>query len=372
MELIVTWILKLDMMKLRFLYFLITFAIAALCFNSYANDCIFTVSGNQLIPMCDSDISLKKEILTINLKDDGFAYIDVYYELENKGEDKVLQMGFEAQPLDFDKSPFSPLTGDPYIQSFSVKMNNEDLPYSIKVMGGTHFDPNSETIWDYTYVYLFDALFTHGKNVVCHKYKYEVSHSVINVFDIAYKLTPATKWANGMIDDFTLVIKAEHTSKHFFIEEDILQNSDFVISHGDGKIRKQKSDKYGKIIEVTLRNGSVSYHQKKFVPKKELAILSADRLVSEVHKASYKLGSYYDRSMGYLTTLKIHEESFNTKLNAKILRSLPYASRGYVFKDTNLQKFYNAQWWYIPNKNYKNNKKDFTPSEEVILKGQVR
>ena len=44
-----------------------------------ANDAVYYVNGSHLEPVQETDISVKKEILTINIGDDGFAYVDVDY-----------------------------------------------------------------------------------------------------------------------------------------------------------------------------------------------------------------------------------------------------------------------------------------------------
>ncbi|MBK6527097.1 MAG: YARHG domain-containing protein [Crocinitomicaceae bacterium] len=36
----------------------------------------------------------------------------------------------------------------------------------------------------------------------------------------------------------------------------------------------------------------------------------------------------------------------------KILRNLPFARRGYIFKNAELQAYYTRMNWYIPNQNY--------------------
>ena len=85
---------------------LLLLALTSVCsIHVSANDCIYTVSGNHLTPLCDTDISVSKEILTISLHDDGYAYVDVYYELQNDGLEKNQTVGFENQPLNYDVSP---------------------------------------------------------------------------------------------------------------------------------------------------------------------------------------------------------------------------------------------------------------------------
>ena len=56
------------------------------------------MTGNQLVPIQETDISVAKEVLTISLCDDGYALIDVQYEFMNKGRAKTVEMGFEASP----------------------------------------------------------------------------------------------------------------------------------------------------------------------------------------------------------------------------------------------------------------------------------
>lgn len=334
----------------------------------YANDCLYTVSGNQLTPLRDTDISVSKEILTISLHDDGFAYIDVYYELLNKGQEKEQIVGFEAQPLEYDQCAFTPKTGNPFIKDFSVVMNNSNVPYTINITKGKEFNPNEEIVWDYSYVYAFDAKFKHGMNIVRHKYKYQTSSCQVGVFDIAYKLTPATRWANGKIDDFTLIIKADNTAKHFFFPDSVFCGAEFVVNKGEGKIRKSQKKEYGSITEVSIRNGSVCWKKADFCPKGELSILSADMLVPHIYEKSYVLGTYYDRSGEFLFSLLLYKDNQNSNIDEAILRNLPYASRGYVFKNLRLKRFFESQWWYMPDPNYVSSTADFTAHEKKMLK----
>ena len=49
------------------------------------------------------------------------------------------------------------------------------------------------------------------------------------------------RWANRQIDDFTLRIKATNTAKHFFVEDSLFSQEQFVVKDGVGKIRKTES-----------------------------------------------------------------------------------------------------------------------------------
>ena len=61
-----------------------------------ANDGTYYTSGNQLIPLQETSISVKKEILTISLRDNGYADVDVYYEFYNpENIAKKVQMAYD-------------------------------------------------------------------------------------------------------------------------------------------------------------------------------------------------------------------------------------------------------------------------------------
>ncbi|MBQ9500330.1 MAG: hypothetical protein IJR56_09550, partial [Bacteroidaceae bacterium] len=106
--------------------------------NVSANDGVFYVNGNHLVPIQETDISLTKEVLTIGLCDDGYASVDVQYVLNNLGEAKTVVMGFEANAPYNDDVPFSPQGIHPYITDFTVCMNGEELAYM-----------NAVVKWDY-------------------------------------------------------------------------------------------------------------------------------------------------------------------------------------------------------------------------------
>ena len=88
-----------------------------------ANDGTYYTRGNQLIPLQETDISVRKEVLTISLMDNGYARVDVQYEFWNPGVAKTVTMGFEADPpYNFDYK-FYPDGRHPSISLFTVEMN---------------------------------------------------------------------------------------------------------------------------------------------------------------------------------------------------------------------------------------------------------
>ena len=363
------------------------------------NDGVFYVNGNHLVPIQETDIALTKEVLTISLCDDGYARVDVQYVLTNSGKEKTVTMGFEAGAPYNDDVAFNPKGIHPYISDFTVEMNGEELTYmNAVVKSESHTDcdfqplnlkrwksydetkmrdgeelPNNSLLYDisrdslidFAYAYYFVARFQEGRNTIHHTYRYRMSYGVGRTFEVPYWLLPAMRWANRQIDDFTLRIEAPQTAKHFFVEDSVFAQSAFAVTEGVGKVKKTKW--YDELfVEMVLRDGTVEWHAEGFKPKGDMTIQSAERL----HYDDYKLGTFYDRSDGYMPGSFVIEPD-KVKEHRRILANLPYASRGYVFKDKKLRKYFSQFWWYMPDPSWKPDTSDFTPREwKLINKGE--
>jgi hypothetical protein len=97
-----------------------------------------------------------------------------------------------------------------------------------------------------------------------------------------------------------------------------------------------------------------------------MTIQSAERL----HYDDFKLGTFYDRSDNYLPGSYLLEAD-KSRQRLRILKNLPYASRGYVFKDRKLQRYFSQFWWYMPDPSWQADTHDFTPREwRLIDKGE--
>ena len=362
-----------------------------------ANDGVFFVNGNHLVPVQETDIALTKEVLTISLCDDGYATVDVQYVLTNRGKEKTVTMGFEAGAPYNDEVAFSPQGIHPYISDFTVVMNGEQLSYmnavvktkyneacdflplnldkwksydEVKMRNGEELPNNSllyntelDSLIDFAYAYYFIARFKPGQNTIHHTYRYLMSYGVGRTFEVPYWLMPAMRWANQQIDDFTLRIEAKNTAKHFFVEDSIFSQSPFVVTEGVGKVKKTKN--YDELfVEIALRNGAVTWHAQNFRPKDDMNIQSAERL----HYDDFKLGTFYDRSYRYMPGCYILEDNDKSEEQRRILTNLPFANRGYVFKDKKLQKYFSQFFWYMPDPSWKPDTHDFTPREWRLIK----
>ena len=374
------------------------------CATVKANDGVYYVSGNHLVPMQETDISVRKEVLTIYLQNDGFAYVDVSYEFWNPGNTtKKILMGFEADHPSDNTVVFEPespiwhsFIGHPFIYNFTVEMNSRQLDFqtarclsnnfnmdslisqdSLSKKVQYLFDPNNEDYIDTTgmddidysdiynrylycynnYVYYFEAEFKPGLNKVHHTYRYKMGSSTENPWNLHYSLTPAARWAGGKIDDFTLIVHSDKMPSHFFMPLSINPEAEFEVVEGIGKMRRTAHRMYGfyedttdydrgtDCYEVYIRNGAVSWHKKDFRPMSEM-VIECPTSYSEIRDFYAKEG--------------LSDPISDYEFENRVVRNLPYAKRGRVFKDKKLKDFFERLWWYMPDPEYKDSTDDFS------------
>lgn len=318
-----------------------------------ANDGAYYVSGNQLIPISDTDISVQKEILTLKKVSNQFIEVTVYYEFFNQGEEKEIIVGFEAFAPQGDVDG-APLNGKhPYMRDFVVDLNDEILSYQVAYVSDSLYTDNgkiqsidldtfegntSGNTIDFFYVYHFNANFKPGLNIVKHSYSYDVSGGIAYNYDFEYVLTAANRWANNQIDDFTLIID-NGEFETFGINNTFFENSSDWLINGIGK-SNISTDLEGKSsTEFHIQNGTITFHKEDFKPIGELYVYSEN---------------YFGNTDGipFSYYLQGNIPDPKTDFEKKILRNLPFARRGYVFKTKALSDFYYEQDWYIPNPNY--------------------
>lgn len=388
---------------------LLTLFICMFCttLGATANDGSYYASGNLLFPLQENDISVSSEVLTISIGDDGYATIDVLYTFLNNGPAKTIDMAFES-PLPYNAGDgFSPIGKHPFIRNFAATLNGKTMSVRSAVVVGDEADVNSyktyngkqwhvlsedfdygdhfitngeDTVEVNAYAYVFKAHFTNGRNIVHHTYKYVISVGLSANFEIPYILQPCTRWANHQVDDFTLRIATPATAKHFYLEDDVLRQTPFTVVSGMGKVRpgtmesNNDEEKPAHYQEISLRDGMVECHIQNFKPETSLNILSTDYLMHQLDvDASRELGMYYNRGWMYMPMGSFdfnyafgrdpeNDEEAET-FYRRILRNLPYADRGYIFKDPQLHRCFEKQWWYMPDPNWKMSTKGFTKTD---------
>jgi hypothetical protein len=356
---------------------LLSFCLLQAALSSRANDGTFRVNGNQLIPMYETDISVQKEILTIRRISPTTAQITVYYEFFNPKQEKTVEVGFEAfSPAgDVDHSPDE--GGQPYISHFTVNLNGVVVPWKVVIVKDSLYyrngkfkaitaaqaakgDDNDEGA-DFFYVYHFRSVFHTGVNILKHTYVVDLSNSVLETYSLQYVLTAAKRWANRQIDDFTLQLDMGEY-QDLSITPDFFQHASEWTITGVGKSIERRQDegdaKAPLVSEFFVRTGMLVFKKTNFKPAGEL-YLSA---MSSYYYYSKTLDKHtgdgpfkFDyRLDGLPFSVDAYFNPGNTvdELSKKIVRNLPFARRGYVFKSPEIQAYYVKQPWYMPDPTY--------------------
>lgn len=348
-------------------------------FKLFANDGAFFARGNQLIPIQETSISVKKEILSIKKIRNQLVEVSVYYEFFNPGPDKEIIVGFEAGAPEGDVEGAPKNGRHPYMRDFSVNINNKIIPYEIAYVSDSLYHQNgkiksidlktfegnkSGNYIDFFYVYHFKAKFKKGINIIKHTYNYDLSGSVDYHYDFEYILTAANRWANKQIDDFTLILDMGEFET-FSINKSFFKNSNEWMINGIGKTEDIKGSPNSFIekdaLKFHLQKGSLVFQKKNFSPKGELYLYSVNYLMNGNEFFDYK-DAYLPFS--YYMQENIQQPSPASDLNKRILKNLPFARRGYIFKDAQLQQYFETLDWYIPNPNYEPNIEIFNEIEK--------
>lgn len=345
----------------------LSFIFSGGCIVTKANDGGFYIDGNQLIPMVETNISVKKEILSISrsIKNSNRAEIIVYYEFFNPGQEKSMTVGFEAASPEGD-AELQPDNGKhPYLHDFTVEMNSQFLPYNVAIVEDSLYYKNgvfktltkkeiNASIDDcgecasFRYVYHFDAVFKKGLNIIKHTYSCDFSTFVGSNYEFGYILSAAMRWGNHQIDDFTLNIDMGENQLINLIPTFFDNTSEWIIA-GIGKAQMSRN-KWTETLaaEFFIKKGVLVFHKKNFKPRGELQ-LNSPRGIFDMENFDYTK----DLHLPYQAYLYSGAEiEASDSISKKILRNLPFAYRGYVFSTPELQNYYEKQVWYIPDINY--------------------
>lgn len=378
--------------------------IASLCLlflaltGARGNDGVFYAQGNQLIPIKETDITVRKEILTINrVGKSDYVEVIVYYEFFNPtGKAKTILVGFEAaSPYPYDGLLRFP--EQPNIHDFQVVMNGQLLPYQVAHVQrelcdydktGTSVPPyyvngkvqdwsrkqcedaikeSNDESYPFNYVYHFNAEFRPGVNTVRHTYRFQLSESIDMTYQFPYVLTAARRWANGQIDDFTLNINMGDCESFCIYPTFFKEASEWTLT---GVGRTDISPFGGEDSpRFHIREGGISFHKLHFRPEGELTVFQERADWSVYSDEGPVLSStivaavgsfYYDWSFLLGPDYNIR----STPADARILRNLPFAHRGYVFKSADLQNFFASSAWYVPNPDYVPDMEKLTTAEQ--------
>lgn len=355
----------------------IWFLLLILPLYSFANDGAYYASGNQLIPIEETEICITKEILTITKKEVNgisYVYVTVDYTFFNPYNEKSLLVGFEAPSPSGDVNGYPKNGAHPYISNFDVVMNGKALTHKTAIVNSDNYYINntidakteSEVLEDdegdgnyvnFYYVYHFNALFKPGDNSIKHTYRFNMSGSVMDRYNFDYILTAANRWENNQIDDFTLHINMGD-NEGFNISNTFFKSTDeWTIENGralpytDPHIGSYNDIKTSKFI---VKNGGITFKKINFTPEGELSIYAT----ADYIKGNFEVFDYSKNDLPENIRYNEEDEDFNTSTRSvnedsyKILRNYPFAKKGYVFKTPLIQNYYLSQDWYFPNPNY--------------------
>lgn len=357
-----------------------------------ANDGAFKAAGNHLVPVVETDISVRKEILTIHRTSGIQARIEVYYEFFNPKEAKTIEVGFEAASPYGDANSTPTKNGQPYIHQFTVSLNDAPVAYQVTIVHDSLYYKNGQykaipfakalkessedDYVDFMYVYHFRATFKPGLNIIRHTYVVDLSNSVYEKYSLTYILTAAKRWANKKIDDFTLEIDMGEF-------QDLCVNNSFfkapsewtIDSTARSRQLKAQNDYTPAAVEFFVRKGPIRFVKKDFKPMGELNLFSynygglRERWKSRNVDSDSPMDKFVSKRDWLPFSVDIMDELYDPadELSRKILHNLPFARRGYVFKAPELAAYYEKQPWYVPNPAYTPVATELTRKEQEWL-----
>lgn len=338
--------------------------------QSFANDGVFYATGNTLVPLKETTIRLKKEILNLQRKGD-WMQVDIYFEFFNPGPDKELTVGFVTPPADGDVSEEE--AKHPQVKDFMVMADDKLLPYKVARMEQTGFKVSSKVASGYDFVYHFTIRFAKGITVIRHSYLYKGGGSVEAKNEFDYRLTTGTTWANSAIDDFELNINMGDDS-YFSVPASFGTAPAPWQVAGVGRIAKNAfsvpymTEGGAKLKMVYLRKGMLQLRVAGFKPTQDLGI-TFWQLHNEVNLWCDKtvkndFGNMMDLVWGEAVEDSVKKLSDN---QLRLYRNLNYARMGYDFKDEMLKKTFSKYHWYIPDPAMKlENVPDYYVTKELM------
>ncbi|EJU08454.1 YARHG domain-containing protein [Fusobacterium hwasookii] len=355
------------------------------CFLSiftFANDWEFGSEGEHIIPLKGSNVSIKKEKITLKLTPDGML-VNVKFTFDSPNAENKL-IGFVTpesgnggyyEEENVIRKP-EPLK----IKNFKTTVNGKEVKSNVellsKLLSKGVLDNNIVTEYVkeekekeyYNYVYYFNADFKQGENIVEHSYFYTGSYGVYER-DFEYVVTTISKWKNKTVEDFEIEVYPENyfvKLPYSFWKDNKKINWEIV---GKGKMlaiapTKKVTDedateleKFG-VVYLRLDNGFVKYKTKNFSPTDNFYMVRMDNILGfEYEFPEGKIQGYKFKD-DYFTILRetVYDDYSDIVASLKdlkdkdldIVRNYPYAFAGYDFARKDLKDYFSQFVWYNP------------------------
>jgi len=348
---------------------------------TFANDWEFGSEGEHIIPLKGSNMSIKKEKITLKLTPDGML-VNVKFTFDNPtAENKIVGFvtpesgnGEEEDETTKPKRKPEPLN----IKNFKTVVNGKEVKSNVELLSKLlskgvldnniikEYTEKEKTF--YNYVYYFNADFKQGENVVEHSYFYTGSYGIYER-DFEYVVTTISKWKNQTVEDFEIEVHPENyfvKLPYSFWKDNKKINWEVV---GKGKMvtiapTKKSNDedatgleRYG-IIYLKLNNGFVRYKTKNFSPNQDFYMTRMDNILGFDYEFPEGKIQGYKFKDDYFTTLRetIYDDYPNIVSSLKdlkdkdldIIRNYPYAFAGYDFAKKDLKDYFSQFIWYSP------------------------
>ena len=361
---------------------LLAFIFCFLSIFTFANDWEFGSEGEHIIPLKGSNMSIKKEKITLKLTPDGML-VNVKFTFDNPtAENKIVGFvtpesgnGEEEDETTKPKRKAEPLK----IKNFKTTVNGKEVKSNVellsKLLSKGVLDNN--IIKEYTekekeyfnYVYYFNADFKQGENVVEHSYFYTGSYGVYER-EFGYVVTTISKWKNQTVEDFEIEIQpGTYFVRLPYTFWNNAKKIDWEIV-GKGKMvslapTKPANDedasdieKFGRVYIKLDNNSSIRYKTKKFSPNSNFYATRIDNVLGFDYEFPEGKVQGYKFKDDYFTTLRetVYDDYSNIigslkDLNDKdldIIRNYPYAFAGYDFAKKDLKDYFSQFIWYTP------------------------
>ncbi len=332
------------------------------CITVKANDGSYRSVGGVIYPVNETKISIEKENLSFKVIN-RICQVNICFEFNNpeQTERKVL-VGFQAP---YPSGELSESLSSAYlIKNFQVMKDGVMLPYKVKHAKGGDSELKDTLVFEKdeehrgTFVFLFEVVFTPGKNIINHSYDFPASDNVSYNHLYEYILRTGGKWAGGSIKDLTVQIDLGKNS--YFFVSDVFGNSAEWSIIGTGKVT-DKSFRIGVDTNrmVRILSGNLTINVKNFKPRLETWQYGTQAfqfgIINDNSFMCYDLDKdriskvIYTSMCNMTTNLK---NSFPvTKDDLLILKNAVYAQHGYQFKDKAALDYFSRFEWYMPDPN---------------------
>ncbi|MFK7904055.1 MAG: YARHG domain-containing protein [Chitinophagales bacterium] len=328
-----------------------SFLLICLTFGLSANDSSFYATGSNLIPLQETSIELKKEILSLT-RNGKEMEVQVRFEFYNPNASKTLTVGFVTPPAFGDMPSYQ--SEHPQVSDFKAMVGDKLLTFKVQKLEDTGFKLSESAYEGIDFVYYFDVVFDRGTTVVQQTYTYRGGESVESFVNFDYRLTNAKGWANKAIEDFELNIDFGDDA-YFSVPNSFWSNgetADWQIV-GIGRMGTKVQETFGtKFRMVKINKGFLQFRARYFKPDYDVFI-SDWHAHNEVH---FWTDTQMDNPFADLENSMITDFYYSSTDLAELsetelrwLRNYLFAKHGYIFKSKDLQSFFEACNWYIPN-----------------------